>query len=380
MIGGVACLKNGKKFTFWTLLLVLVVASFVGSSSKVFGSFGWGSDDRSVFTPGPAIPVVFKQPKIQPILDVVGYYAEDWAQDRRALTDLKAHVNDMQAVIPFAYGVDDAGNLTGPQNQAAPFAQQNQLKSYLLVHNYRNGKFDRTLIHRILTDSGMRERMIQSMLDITQRDGYRGVHIDFESVPASDRALFTAFMNQLSERFHTAGFEVGIAVPAKIGDQPTHGWSGAFDYAALNKVTDMVVVMTYDENWLTSEPGPVASYEWVKRVMTYASSQIDPKKLFMGVAAYGYDWSTAGNKAVMQKAVTALATNYQANLIWDPIIQEHHFGYTDKNGAWHDVWVETPDGIAAKIELAKSLHLKGIAIWRLGFTDDGYWEAIRQHR
>lgn len=48
--------------------------------------------------------------------------------------------------------------------------------------------------------------------------------------------------------------------------------------------------MTYDEHYPGGSPGPIASIGWVNNVVKYATTVIPKEKIYLGLAAYGYDW------------------------------------------------------------------------------------------
>jgi len=66
-------------------------------------------------------------------------------------------------------------------------------------------------------------------------------------------------MNELRARLKPRGYLVTMSVPAKTQDHAGQAWVGAFDYYALGKACDYLMLMTYDEHSQVSGPGPVAS-------------------------------------------------------------------------------------------------------------------------
>src|SRR5205814_5063344 len=106
-----------------------------------------------------------------------------------------------------------------------------------------------------------------------------------------DRAALSTFVQQLSTALHEQGKLLTLAIPAKDRDV-TVGWAGAYDYAALGAAADLVTIMAYEYSGPFSGPGSVAPYEWVQRVLAFATGQIQPENVLLGVAFYGYDWNT----------------------------------------------------------------------------------------
>ncbi len=55
-------------------------------------------------------------------------------------------------------------------------------------------------------------------------------------------------MQELRSKLGPAGYKVTMSVPAKYKDSPSSAWIGAFDYYALGKVCDQIMLMTYDQH------------------------------------------------------------------------------------------------------------------------------------
>jgi spore germination protein len=375
------CLLACLCFSGWLLL-----KPYAGDASP-FPLFPILSGDSSTQPEKTAIPSAKQLVQVDsvqyptPKLSVLGYYAEDWPGDMRALQDLSSHAGSLDGVMPFAYTVTETGGLSGTATAALATAKQNGLQTYALVHNYSGDHFDADLIHKILANPTSRHTLAQNIRQMVAANGFQGVHFDLEAVSPSDRASLTSLIQETASLLHAGGYTVSVALPAKKTDSLNDDWAGGFDYNAIGKAVDFVVVMTYDEHWSGATPGPIASYSWVEQVISYAVTQISPAKIYLGVAAYGYDW--ASNKkqatAVLEKSLNTLAASHGTSLSWDDFAQESHFTYVE-NGISHTVWGETPTGLDMKIQLAKRYQLKGIAIWRLGFTDDAYWNIIRSYR
>lgn len=312
-------------------------------------------------------------------LSVLGYYAEDWPGDKRAKNDLSSHINLMDTVAPFAYVVNENGNLEGTPTSGLSIARNNGVQAFALVHNYSNNHLDAQLIHKILQDPSLRHNLVQNVYNTLTANGFQGVQYDFEAVPANDRNNLTALLQETASLLHPKGYQVSIALPAKTTDSLQDTWAGAYDYKTIGKIADSVVIMVYDEHWLKGTAGPIASYPWAQQVTQFAVNNISPEKVYLGVAAYGYDWANTGSASLVQeKSFNQLAASNGVTLLWDEQVKESHFSYT-KNGILHTVWSENAASLDYKIQLAMSYQLKGIAIWRLGYTDQAFWDVINSY-
>jgi hypothetical protein len=62
---------------------------------------------------------------------------------------------------------------------------------------------------------------------------------------------------------------------------------------------------------------------------------------------------------------------------WSPTYQEAYDKYTS-SGTSHIIWFENDKAAAARIALAKSMHLGGVAFWRIGYEDVQWWKTVAQ--
>ena len=121
-----------------------------------------------------------------------------------------------------------------------------------------------------------------------------------------------------------------------------------------------------------SEPKAVAPIPEVRRVLDFGVSVIEPKKIYMGVPNYGYDWNlpyvkgTAATVIGNDEAVRIAAQN-NASIQFDERAQSPYFNYTDQFGRQHEVWFEDARSIDAKLRL----------INEYGFLGAGYWNIMR---
>src|SRR5690606_28305493 len=126
-------------------------------------------------------------------------------------------------------------------------------------------------------------------------------------------------------------------------------------------------VMTYD--WHIppfTGPGPVAPYWQVKATMTYASQVISPKKLYLGIPMYGYDWNLATGKgrALSQQHALEQAIDRGVTIRFDHRSRTPFYQYTT-NGQKHEVWFEDARSLASKFALVKQQKWAGMGGWQM---------------
>jgi spore germination protein YaaH len=227
----------------------------------------------------------------------------------------------------------------------------------------------------MLASTALRRTAIDSIEAYIKKYGLDGVNIDFEMVPAGDRDNLSAFMKELYGRLKPQGYIVSIDVFPKTDEN--NDVSVAYDYGQLSLYADRIVIMAYDNHGVWSGPGPIADIGWAERNLQYALRFIPKNKLYLGVAGYGYDWSSKGVESLEYKPIMDLVNRFGSTVQWDDASKSPHFAYTGPDGVSHTVWFENSRSVGYKLDLVKKYDIAGAALWKLGEEDPAYWQTVK---
>jgi spore germination protein len=315
---------------------------------------------------------------------VMGFYTDPEGPTPGSKQSMTKNAKLLDEVAFFWYSFNGSGNVipAGKIDMSAKnTAQKNGSKAYALVHNMNlSGSvgFDANLAHRVLSNAGIRSNLVQNLVNLTTKDGWDGISIDIEKTPPGDRNNFSAFVAELGKALKAKDKVLNISIPAKFVDYPSDLWSGAYDYAAIGKAADQVVLMTYDEHGLGTTQGPIASQGWVDRVITFAVGKIPKEKIVMGLPVYSFDWGS--NKPLLPDYISHAQTidrakKHGVQILTDPSAKVPQFTYT-ANGVRHEVFFENAESLKVKMDYALKHKLHGVAIWRLGMEDPSIWDSL----
>ena len=336
-------------------------------------------------------------------------------------TSLQANAKNLNYVSPWFYYVNKEGQVTGKDDpKVSRLLREVGAKNLPMVQNSAQYN-DFT---SVLTDTNKQVAIIDQLDALVTANGYDGITIDFEWVNAADKGMLTTFMGRLSERFKPKGKLVAMAVAAKSTDT-TSGWSAPYDYNALGKIVDYMLVMAYDYHWSTSAPGPVAPINKLREAAAYTVSRVPANKVIWGVGVYGYDWERTGVPAPTSSAgsptptatpsFTPTSTNTpvgtatptpsgtrtatpSATPTGKAEYRNHgeaiaasktggaKSGYdTTTESPWviyyrdgwqREIWYENRRSFDAKLGLIEKYGMAGFGIWRLGQEDPKIWETV----
>lgn len=299
-------------------------------------------------------------------LKVIAFYDQSMGTvtpDPFALT--KAHPGLVSYLAPFWYEVSATGSIVSkPEGNAATLAVQDHLP---LIPLFNNAGGTGAFLH----SSAARTTAINNIVNLVKTKKYAGASIDFQLLKKTDRTDLTLFMQQL-KRSMPKGDTISMSVvPLTSGN----GQSSAYDFAALDKVVGSMVLMAYDLHGDGTPPGPVAPYNWVvKSITTALKAGIQPSKLYLGIANYGYLW-TGGSTKAKTIPLKAMHQHKYGTYTWNPTYKEAYDKYTS-NGTTNIIWFENDKAAADRIALAKQYRLGGVAFWRIGYEDAQWWNTV----
>ena len=296
---------------------------------------------------------------------VLGYYLPGAG----SLQSLEGNYQDLSAIAPLWFGIHADGSVQhrsgGSLSAIVNLSHSLGRKVFVLVTNMAQD--------RILVNPTIRQTAVQNLVRTLVQSHVDGVNIDFESIDGTDAQGLVDFVSAVHAQLAPLGILTTVAVGPRAGGRlPLSDESDAYSYAALGRVSDYVVLMTYDQHSAPGGAGPIAAMPWVRNVVNYAVSQIPPAKLLLGIAAYGYDWSQPGIPTVTARQAISQIQAGGVHLGWSPSALEPYY-----TSASHDVWFEDSYSAAAKFRLVKSQHLGGIALWYLGAEDTGFWPTVQ---
>ncbi len=219
-----------------------------------------------------------------------------------------------------------------------------------------------------------------------------GVNVDLENMTEGSKSWYVTFVKTLREKMPEDKLVV-VSVAANPNGWTT-GWHGSYDYEELGKYADYLMIMAYDEHYEGGEAGPVASYEFVEKSITYATKYVVKEKLVLGLPLYGRYWKTgasSGGAAISLMQVESLVKNYQSSVTYDTQYQSMKAVVTIKESdtkpkvsgqtltaGEYVIWYENNDTMASKLELVNEYDLKGAGTWRLGLEAASMWDVFKE--
>ncbi|MGN0682057.1 MAG: glycosyl hydrolase family 18 protein [Oscillospiraceae bacterium] len=274
----------------------------------------------------------------------------------------------LSLISPFSYSITSEGELEAPDDERIiRRARANSVKPLMTVTNIYEGTFSTEVLSDILADPEKIERLISGILTELEAKDYFGVNLDMEYISPDDRESYNTFLQNISERLHDNGYILVTAVAPKYSADQAGILYESHDYAEQGKWADFVIVMSYEWGYSFSMPMSVQPIEEVRKVLSYAVTEIPSGKILMGMPNYGYDWTLpyvrgTAARSIGFAAATDLANSFGSEIYFDEKTQTPYFYYTD-NGVRHVVWFDDPRSIDRKLRLVDEFSLAGASWW-----------------
>lgn len=240
-------------------------------------------------------------------------------------------------------------------------------------------RFDADVTHQVLSDKARSATVVSQLGDLVRKYGLNGINLDFENIYPQDKAGLTLFIQNLSTRLHTENAVLSVCVSPDLGTD----WTEAFDYTALGKAADYMVLMGYDEHWGGGAvPGSVASLPWQQNGLDTIQRRVPSNKVILAVPFYTRDWtlnrdgSAASSTDISITEQNKLISKYSLKPKWDNGIQQYVASYL-LGSQQHRIWMEDGRSLTRKYLLGASRHIAGYAYWYVGGENPEVWAALR---
>lgn len=298
-------------------------------------------------------------------------------------------------ISPNYYDLAKDGGLVVTANFDGNFIKEMHNRGVKVVP-FLSNHWDKNLGLKALKNS---EQLATKLATEIKNNDLDGINIDMEGLSNTERDSFSKFVKVLREKIPSEK-ELSVAVAANPRGL-TKGWHGSYDYKNLAKYADNLIIMAYDESYSGSDPGPVASLDFVEKSIQYALNQgVDNDQLLLGVPFYGRIWrleDLQNRKGVVGEGIwmdktASLLENYGGTFEYDQNEGSYVGRVTIKENdppfrlfSWkeplkpgnYEIWFDNDQSIQKKLELVNKYNLKGTANWSLGQESAALWAQYK---
>ena len=289
--------------------------------------------------------------------------------------DTTQNMTGVNVISPTWFSVsDNDGNVSSlASGEYVMQAHEKGLKVWGLVDNFSENMSTTT----VLSNTAARQNLENQLVTYALKAGLDGINVDFESLSEDVGIHFLQFLRELSIQCHENNLVLSVDNPVP------EDFTSHYDRAEQGKVVDYVIIMGYDEHYVGSDAGSVASLPWVEQGVKDTLAEVPAKRTILAIPFYTRLWKTTDGGALtseaigMDQAQQAISDN-GAETYWDKTTSQN-YGTYEGDGATYQIWLEDSKSIAEKVKLIPKYKLAGVVEWKLGFENSGIWSVITEN-
>ncbi|MDB5254012.1 MAG: Copper amine oxidase-like protein [Parcubacteria group bacterium] len=315
------------------------------------------------------------------------------------------HLDAFTEINPFVFTIKKDGRLNDAAGiDAEPWAtfmQQAKAKKVRVIPTLMWGDPDQ--IHMVLSNKILRDAQIRDIVMLVNKYNFDGIDIDYEAKYSKTKDYYSLFLKDLykamGKKFVQCEIESRTPVTSRYDNVPADydPKDVANDYVAINKYCDRVRIMAYDQGRVdlklnhantNTVYAPVSDPQWVKKLVDLAAQTISKKKIMIGIPTYGYEYQVTpgGIDGYTYTRLWAFNPKYALDIAKSLNITPQRtsagelgfiYSSTSTPATNYMVWSDA-GAIKEKIDLAKSLGVRGVSIFKIdGGMDPLAWSSIK---
>lgn len=285
--------------------------------------------------------------------------------------DATVNMTGVNVISPtWFYLTDTSGNIASIASaDYVSQAHEKGLQVWGLIDNFTQ----EVSTTETLSSTAARQNIISQLIQAAQDVGMDGINVDFESLSEDVGIHFLEFLRELSIECHKNNLVLSVDNPVP------EDFTSHYDRAEQGRVVDYVIIMGYDEHYVGSEAGSVASLPWVEQGIQDTLDEVPAERVINAIPFYTRLWRTTGGNVTseaigMDQAQQTIADN-NVETYWDKTTSQN-YGKYDIDNSTYQIWLEDAQSVAEKVKLVSKYDLAGVSAWKLGFENNGIWQVI----
>ena len=253
------------------------------------------------------------------------------------------------------------------------------------------------LLNNMLADPGQIDVQVDAIEQTVVQNDYAGIVIDYRGVDAvpTARADFVYFVSRVADRLHAGNKQLALRVEAPAQESVDSWNTKAYDWSALGKVVDTLIVPAPRDPRAYRPDGEMAS------LLRFSTSQVENDKLQFELS--GYSMESSGNYLLpkgYQEAlrpllndisldnddgeVTLTLDNPQllSQVDWSDEIGMYIYSYLDDQGLERTVYIESAGSLNHKLAMMQNYNVRSVKldVPLSGDVDPEVWALLREYQ
>ena len=234
--------------------------------------------------------------------------------------------------------------------------------------------------HTVLASYEARKKLIKNVVDEINSCGADGLNVDIESLKVETGVFFIQFIRELSIACRKNG--ITLSVDNIIPEE----YNAFYNIPEQAKVVDYVILMAYDEHYLGSEAGSVASLLWVNSAVEKSLKKCPKEQLVLALPFFTRLWKvvekndekTYTSKLLNLREAESLIEEKDPEKSWKKDLGQFYIRYEGEDfETYYCMWHEDRKSLMLKSLIAREQDLGGLAAWKMGDEFEGLWTVLK---
>lgn len=293
------------------------------------------------------------------------------------LTTLGDKIDCVNVVMPTWYAVSDSDGSVEINYSKEYY---NKAKEYgydiwpIITNGIDNPDLNtKQVTSQIMRDEQKRENLIRNIIDIINTNELDGINIDFESMDAEDKYLYTQFLRELYPMVKKTGAKLSVDIY----------FTNYIDRMGVGKACDYVILMGYDQrgNW-SNEAGSISEISWVEKNVASLinDSKIPSNKIILGVPFYTRLWKEESDGTLTTNTYSMnnsqeFLSKYNLTPSMDNISGQNYVAI-ELGNTMYKLWIEDVQSMEKRANTVLEYELAGISAWQKGFETEDIWQMF----
>lgn len=226
------------------------------------------------------------------------------------------------------------------------------------ITTYQGGRHRPETIRGLATEPEAMRNAASLIVSEAANNGYTGIVLDFAGMTSRDLDALMAVAGAITELAHARNIRpVVMSVPAA----DTAGYPGQL----LASVSDLLLVLSFDQHAQGTAPGSPASPEWFGQKLRARAAEAGSNRIVAALPVDGYRWVRYGDASrVSYREANRLLDRTGSRVERDPVTHTLHARVDDT-----EVWVSDAELVAILVRGARRMGVNRFVLWRLGGED-----------
>lgn len=284
---------------------------------------------------------------------------------------------------------DNEGNIANlASSDYVKYCHEQGVEVWGLVSNLENEEVSST---EVLTHTSKRENLTNQIIAAAIQYDLDGVNVDFEALEAAVGEGFIQFIRELSLKCESNG------IVLSVDNYVSSDYTKFYDREEQAVFGDYVIVMAYDEHYVGSDEGSVASLGFVTKASDDILAEgVPAEQVILGMPFYTRVWAETpkdsdgsdvesasedyvpyelSSEAVGMESAQRLMEVNGAEKTWLSDMGQNYTEYVN-SGVTYKIWFEDVQSIEEKLKVMDAHKFAGASFWKLGLEDSTVWDTI----